>query len=73
MEHIVVIKKNLENLSFVITLIGRYLLSVKMNYQPNHSTYFNNFYVIRFCKSLVYNTIFIAIRETIFIVWEKIH
>ena len=68
MEHIVVIKKNLSIFSFVTTLIGKSLFSVKMNYQPNDLIYFNNFYVTRFCKPWNYITMCIDIRETIFIV-----
>ena len=63
-----VIKKNLSNLSFVITLIVKFLFSDKMNYQPNPSMYFNNFYFTRFCKPLFYITMFLDIREIIFIV-----
>ena len=60
-------KKNLSNLFFVITLIGKSPFSVEINYLPNHSMYFNNFYVTRFRKLLVYITMFLDIREIIFI------
>ena len=66
MEHVVVIKKILSNLSFVITLFVKFTFSVKMNYQPNHSMYFNNCYVTRLRKPLVYITMFLDIREIIF-------
>ena len=49
-EHIVVMNKKRSNLSFVITLIGRSLFSVKMDHQPNHTMYSNNLHVTRFRK-----------------------
>ena len=67
-EHFVVVKKPQSNLCFVITLIVKFPFSVEMNYQPNHSMYFNNYYITRFRKPLVYITMFLDIREIIFIV-----
>ena len=63
-----IIEKTYHFFSFVTTLIGKSLFSVKMNYQPNHLIYFNNFYVTRFRKPWAYITMFIDISETIFIV-----
>ena len=49
-------KKNYKTFVILITLTGKFLFSVKMNCQPNHSIYFNNFYVNLFRKPLVYIT-----------------
>ena len=57
----------------MITLIGRPLFRVKINYQPNYSMYFNNLYVTRFCKPLVYITMFIDKLERPFLFcWRKL-